>query len=360
MTQSNKWLMMVGIIACGFLVYLLSPILAPFILAAILSYLGDPLVDRLERKMFNRTTGTALVMVCFGILIVLIPLLLLPIIQKQIEALFRLLPDALDWLTTALLPWIEEKFNVEFPLNNSNAIKQLLTSHWHQTSGVLATTANYFTQSGLALAGTLASLVLVPVVTFYLMRDWDHFIAALHDLIPRHIETTVVNLAKQSDQVLGAFLKGQLTVMLCLSLIYTTGLWLAGIELALAIGTLAGLVSFVPYLGVIVGFGLGILAVIAQGTDLLQLVFVLAIFGFGQVLEGLVLTPLLVGDRIRLHPVTVIFSILAGGHLFGFVGVLLALPVAAVVAVLIRHARNQYRESTLYRGQTSDNQQRPE
>ena len=357
MTQSNKWFMIVGVFAFGLFLYLLSPILSPFILAAILSYLGDPLVDRLEKRMFNRTAGTALVILFFGVLIVLIPLLLLPIIQKQIEALFKLLPDAIGWVTTALLPWVEQKFNVGVTLDNSNAIKQLLTSHWHQASGVLATTANYFTQSSLALAGTLTSLVLVPVVTFYLMRDWDQFIAALHDLIPRHIESTVVNLAKESDEVLGAFLKGQLTVMLCLSLFYTTGLWLAGVELALAIGTLAGLVSFVPYLGVIVGLGLGILAVIVQGTDLFQLVFVLAIFGFGQILEGLVLTPLLVGDRIRLHPITVIFAVLAGGHLFGFGGVLLALPVAAVGAVLIRHARTRYRESTLYKDQTSGDRQ---
>ena len=349
MTESNKWLLISGVVVFGIILYLLSPVLAPFMFAALLSYLGDPLVDRLELKGFSRTLGTALVVVFFGVVIILVPLLLLPVIQKQVEALVRLVPAVIDWAVGTAIPWLELKLGLESPLDDGDAIKKAIASHWRQAGSIAANAVGYFTQSGLALAGWLASMVLVPVVTFYLMRDWDHFISGIHDLIPRQYEPTVVNLAKESDEVLGAFLKGQLTVMLCLSAVYAVGLWLAGVELALVIGILAGLVSFVPYLGVIVGLGLGVLAVLVQGADLLQLVLVVAVFGVGQVLEGMVLTPLLVGDRIGLHPVTVMFAVLAGGQLFGFGGVLLALPVAAVIAVVTRHARERYHQSSLYK-----------
>jgi predicted PurR-regulated permease PerM len=162
------------------------------------------------------------------------------------------------------------------------------------------------------------------------------------------MEPTVSMLARESDQVLGSFLRGQLTVMVCLGVLYSIGLWLAGLEWPLAIGMLAGLVSFVPYLGVIFGLLTASIAVLIQSQELLQLVWVLLVFGTGQTLEGMVLTPWLVGDRVGLHPVAVIFAVLAGGQLFGFMGILLALPVASVLAVMLRHARERYRESEFY------------
>jgi len=183
---------------------------------------------------------------------------------------------------------------------------------------------------------------------FYMLRDWDSFVTGIRDLLPRHIEPTVSTLARESDEVLGAFLRGQLTVMLFLGILYSIGLKLAGLEWSLAIGMLAGLVSFVPYLGVIFGLLTASIAVLIQNQDVLQLVWVLLIFGVGQMLEGMILTPWLVGDRIGLHPVAVIFAVLAGGQLFGFMGILLALPVASVLAVLLRHLRARYRESGFY------------
>ncbi|MCK5091443.1 MAG: AI-2E family transporter, partial [Gammaproteobacteria bacterium] len=202
--------------------------------------------------------------------------------------------------------------------------------------------------SGLALVGGFASLVLVPVVTFYLLRDWDILMSRIRGLIPKQSEERFVQIARESDEVLGSFIRGQLLVMLALGLVYTTGLKLVGLELALLIGLLAGLVSFVPYLGFIIGILSAGIAVIVQTQDVIQLLPVLAVFGVGQLLESFLLTPWLVGDRIGLHPVAVIFAILAGGQLFGFFGILLALPVAAVVAVLLRHAHEQYTSSRVY------------
>ena len=206
----------------------------------------------------------------------------------------------------------------------------------------------YVSRSGLAMLAWLANIVLVPVITFYMLRDWDHFMAAIRELLPRSVEPTLVGLAKESDAHLAAFLRGQLMVMLSLGVIYSIGLSVAGLKTALLIGMLAGLVSFVPYLGVIVGLVSASIAMLFQTQDVMQLIPVAIVFGIGQMLEGMVLTPLLVGDRIGLHPVTVIFAVLAGGQLFGFMGILLALPLASVLVVLVRHARDRYKKSELY------------
>jgi predicted PurR-regulated permease PerM len=197
--------------------------------------------------------------------------------------------------------------------------------------------------------------VLIPVVTFYLLRDWDVLVARIRELLPRQQEPTVVKLAKNSDEVLGQFLRGQLAVMVALGTIYTVGLWIVGLDLALLVGMIAGLVSFVPYLGFIVGIVLAGVAALMQFGDAVYLLYVAIVFGIGQVLEGMVLTPLLVGDKIGLHPVAVIFAVMAGGQLFGFVGILLALPVAAVVVVILRHFREVYTASELY-GDTGSSQ----
>jgi predicted PurR-regulated permease PerM len=204
-------------------------------------------------------------------------------------------------------------------------------------------------QSGLAVIGWIMNLLLIPVVTFYFLRDWDGMIVRVRELLPRNIEPRVMELARQSDEVLSAFLRGQLAVMLALGLIYSIGLWLAGLKLAFLIGMSAGLLSFVPYLGGVLGVGGAVIAALVEHRDLIHVVYVLIVFGFGQTMEGFVLTPWLVGDRIGLHPVAVIFAILAGGQLFGFLGVLLALPATAVLMVILRHVHERYVQSELYR-----------
>ncbi|MDX1433688.1 MAG: AI-2E family transporter [Gammaproteobacteria bacterium] len=350
MTDSQKWLLLTGLLVAGVLIYLLSPILTPFLLAALLAYVGDPIADRLQARGLPRTAATVVVLLALGLVLVLLPLVMLPLLQGQVQALARLVPAALDWLVQTALPWVEANLGISTALPDAERVRSALGEHWQAAGSVVADVVGYATRSGLALAGFLAGLVLVPVVTFYTLRDWDRMVAGLRDLLPRNLEPTVTALVAESDRVLASFLRGQLAVMISLGVVYSAGLWLAGIELALAIGLLAGLVSFVPYLGVIVGMAVAILAVLVQSQDPTQLVWVVVVFGIGQMLEGMVLTPLLVGDRVGLHPVAVIFAVLAGGQLFGFFGILLALPVASVLAVLVRHLRGRYRASELYAG----------
>ena len=202
--------------------------------------------------------------------------------------------------------------------------------------------------SGGALLVAVANLLLVPVVTFYLLRDWDHLVAWIRGMMPPRVVPGVDAMARETDEVLGAFIRGQLTVMASLTIYYWIALWLAGLNLALLVGLIVGLISFVPYLGAIVGVLTAVIAMLVQTQELLPFVWLAVVFGIGQVLESNVLTPWLVGDRIGLHPVAVIFAVMAGGQLFGFVGVMLALPVAAVLAVLFRHAKRQWLASRLY------------
>jgi predicted PurR-regulated permease PerM len=349
MNDSQKWLLLVSLAGVGVLIYLLAPVLTPFLAAALLAYLGDPLADRLERKM-PRTAAVAVVFVALLALLVLILLLLVPAVGKQVEALAGALPRYLDWLQANLAPWLQQTFGVDTAWLDVAGLKEAVKTHWQQMGGVATQVMGAISQSGLALLAWLANLVLIPVVTFYLLRDWDVLVARIHELLPRRSEPTVVKLAKESDEVLGAFLRGQLLVMAALGTVYTLGLWWVGLDLALLIGMIAGLVSFVPYLGFILGIVLAGVASVMQFHDAVHLLPVAAVFGVGQALEGMLLTPWLVGDKIGLHPVAVIFAVMAGGQLFGFVGILLALPAAAVVMVLLRHLHGRYRESGLYAG----------
>ena len=346
LTRDVFWLVL--LLISGFLVWLLAPVLMPFLLAAILAYLADPLADRLEAAGLSRTGSTALVFGGLSLIGLLLLLFLIPLLQKQIHIIVVKVPV---WLQTAedhLLPWLQAQFGFDVTELDRGELTRLLGQNWSTAGGLLATLVSSITRSGMAIGNWLMNLTIVAVVTFYLLRDWDRLVAAVRDLLPRDVEPVVSLLARESDEVLGAFLRGQLLVMLALSGVYSLGLWLAGVDLFLSIGLLAGLVSFVPYLGFIVGIGAAGLAAVLQYQDVVHLVYVLIAFGVGQILESTVFTPLLVGDRIGLHPVAVIFAVLAGGQLFGFVGVLLALPVAAVIAVLLRHLRHRYQASELY------------
>ncbi len=228
---------------------------------------------------------------------------------------------------------------------------QVFRDYWREISTAAFKVVDYISRGGLAVAALITNLILIPVVTFYLMRDWDPLVRAIHDLLPRNMEAEISRMAVDVDQVLGAFFRGQLMVMLALGLIYTVGLSLVGIDLAVLIGMGAGLLSIVPYLGSIVGVLVAAGAAIFQFQDVFHLLMVLFVFAVGQSAEGMYLTPKLVGDQIGLHPVTVIFAVLAGGQLFGFLGILLALPVAAALNVLVRHMLQKYRQSGLYNSQ---------
>jgi predicted PurR-regulated permease PerM len=249
------------------------------------------------------------------------------------------------------LPWTQAKLGLADGFWKFDKIKAAISEHMGQTGDIVSVILSQATASSLALIGWLTNLVLIPVVCFYLLRDWDVMMAKIQSLLPRHREERIVKLAGECHEVLGAFIRGQLLVMLALGVIYAAGLMLVGLELGLLIGLIAGLAAIVPYMGFVIGIGAAITAGLFQfGGDLYPMLGIVAVFMVGQALEGMVLTPLLVGDRIGLHPVAVIFAILAGGELFGFTGILLALPVAAVIMVLVRHMHDLYKESDIYGG----------
>ncbi|MCG6970458.1 MAG: AI-2E family transporter [Gammaproteobacteria bacterium] len=346
--DSTKWFVFAGIIVASVLLYLLAPVLSPFLAGTLLAYLGDPLVDRLETYKLPRTAAVVVVFVTILLLLLLLPLILLPLIEQQISALVAKLPAYIDWIQQTVIPFLSQALNIESGVLDMTSLKQAVAKHWREMGGIATNVVTMVSQSGLMMVAWLANLVLIPVVTFYLLRDWDVVVARIRALLPRRNEATIVQLARESDEVLGAFLRGQLIVMIALGVIYSVGLWVVGLELAFLIGMIAGLVSFVPYLGTIVGILLASVAAVMQFQDVVHLAFVAVVFGVGQMLEGMLLTPLMVGDKIGLHPVAVIFAVMAGGQLFGFVGILVALPVAAVIAVLLRHAVQRYTDSGLY------------
>lgn len=347
--QHNWWLLVWSVAVAG-LFYLLSPILTPFVIAALLAYLGDPVVDRLEERHLPRTAAVTVVFLVLVALIVAALLVLLPRLEAQLSTLLNKLPGYLAWFETHVWPHVQGVLPGEAVAFDVNTLTDALQQHWTQAGGLAKGLVASITQSGLAIAGWLTNLVLIPVLTFYLLRDWDHLIDGVRSLLPRASMATWTGLAREADEVLGAFLRGQLLVMFALAVIYTTGLWLVGLDLALLIGMFAGIVSFVPYLGLIVGVLSAGIAAFLQFKGFGELPWVVVVFVVGQLLEGTLLTPRLVGDRIGLHPVAVIFAIMAGAQLYGFFGVLLALPVAAVAMVGLRHLLVRYRASSLYAG----------
>jgi predicted PurR-regulated permease PerM len=327
------------------LLYLLAPILTPFLIAGFLAYLGDPLVDRLETWKLSRTVSVLVVFVTIMLGLLLFFLLLIPILESQFKKLVTMLPNYLDWLSNSVAPYLSERFGVDPSVLEVDRLKNVISSHWQETGGVIRNAVQTISKSSVMIFEWVTNLLLVPIIAFYLLRDWDHIVAYIDDLLPRSIQPTCAQIASEADGVLGAFLRGQLTVMLALSVLYAAGLSIVGVDFALLIGLIAGLVSFVPYLGLIVGVIIATIAVLFQSHDFTQVLSVLGVFGLVQVLEGTILTPLLVGDKIGLHPVTVIFAVMAGGQLFGFFGILVALPVAAVLAVIMRHIRASYKQS---------------
>ena len=348
LTSTQKLLLLFSLAVLLLLVYLLQPILTPFLVGLALAYLGDPVVDRLQTWRLGRTGAVALVFTGFFVLLGGSILILVPMLTKEVGRLIVAIPNFLALLQQHVSPLLLEYFGVD-PFDIKLAeFKTRLAQHWQQAGGMAGRLLTEVTSSGFAMLGWLMNIALIPVVAFYLLRDWDLLVERIHNMIPRQFVTTTVNLTKECDEVLSAFLRGQLLIMLLLGCIYALGLALVGLDLALLIGLLAGLASLVPYLGFIVGILAASIAAILQFQEFMPLVYVALVFGVGQLLEGSLLTPLLVGDRIGLHPVAVIFAVLAGGQLFGFVGVLLALPIAAVVMVFVRHLYGQYRTSQYY------------
>ena len=354
MSFDFRWVWLVALLVAVAMVYLLSPILSPFLIGMLLAYLGDPLVDRLESHGMSRVLGVLLVFAAGTGILALALVVLIPLLGNQVSALREQIPDMVLWVTEVALPWVETRTGVPITEIRLSDVGERIRENLGENTGVVGAVLAQATRSTMGLLTWVVNLVMIPVVGFYLLRDWDLIVERIKGLLPRDHEPLVVKLARDCDEVLGAFIRGQLLVMLGLGILYSAGLWVVGLELALLIGMIAGLASIVPYLGFAVGMTAALIAAIFQFGDIAHLVAVVAVFTVAQAIEGTVLTPWLVGDRIGLHPVAVIFAVLAGGHLFGFVGILLALPVAAVIMVLLRHVHQSYLESQAY--QKSENE----
>lgn len=340
------WYLVAAVVA-GFLLYLVAPILSPFLFAAILAYICLPLVDRLAKRM-PRWLAASIVLVLLLLGLSLLVLIVAPMVERQFSAFLQNVPDYLDWVRERFLPWLSSSTGVELHLDLGHA-KQALADSLRADNDVLKSLLPKLTTGGAALIGFFTAVLLVPVMLFYFLRDWHDFMRRIEDLIPRRSHQWAVSLAGEINRVLGECLRGQIAVILIMCAYYVLGLWIAGLEYSLPIGILSGLLVFVPYLGALVGLLLATLAGINQFDSIFELAGVWVVFGIGQSLEGFVVTPWLVGDRIGLHPVAVIFALLVFGHLFGFFGVLLALPASAALLVGLRHLRAQYLASDLYK-----------
>jgi len=332
-------------LGCLILAYVLMPVLMPFVSAFILAYISNPVVERLQKSGMTRSLAVSLVFLMLTVLVLCVLLVMIPVIQKQLVKLVHKLPVYADTIQFSLLPWLEHKFGLDFSALDLTTLRKTLLAHWQDVGGWMGRFITSVSRSGLRVFTVIANLVLIPLITFYLLRDWHEFIVRVNGLVPPSLRSRVRDFTIECDQVLGGFLKGQLLVMLALSVLYSVGLTVIGIDLAILLGLIAGLVSFVPYLGFIIGVLLSGIAAIMQFHEYSILLSVLIVFGVGQVLESFVLTPYFVGDRLGLHPVGVIFAVMAGGELFGFVGLLIALPVAAIFVVALRHLGQLYNES---------------
>ncbi len=343
--MSNARVLFRLLIAAGLaiLIYLLAPILTPFLLSILIAYIGNPLVSKFQKLHVPRTVSTIVLFIFFFIVLLVLVLGLIPLVHQQLIAFAEKMPAYIDWLQTKSAAFLDNKlFSV-----NKDVIKNQILQQWQDIGKWAGTALSVATQSGMRLFNWLLNLVLIPVVTFYLLRDWDDIIQRLQQLLPPRVRARVIPLAREIDDTLAGFLRGQLSVMLGLATLYSIGLILVGLDLALPIALMAGLISFIPYLGFIVGILVASLAALLQFQDGVHVLWTMGVFGVGQVMESMVLTPRLVGKRIGLHPVVVIFAVLAGGQLFGFLGILLALPASAVLMVWLRHLHNGYKNHTL-------------
>jgi predicted PurR-regulated permease PerM len=340
-----QWLLFIALL--GGVFYLLSPILLPFIAAAIAAYICNPLVNRLVAVKLPRSLAVLVVMLSLLIAAVLLLLILLPLLQKELATLSIRLPIFIDTLRTKFLPHLQQVFGTALQWD-SNILKAFALQHWQSAGGIAEKLLPWLSSSGGAIVAGLINLLLIPIAMFYLLRDWPVLLGKIDALIPRRSHAKFSQIASEIDTVLAEFLRGQIAVMLLMSAFYSMTLWAVGLEFALPIGIVAGMLVFVPYLGMVLGLSLATLAAAMQFSALADVVWVWAVFGSGQLLEGMVVTPRLVGERVGLHPLAVIFALLAFGQLLGFVGVLLALPLSAILLVALRHLKAWYVSSELY------------
>ena len=343
-----------GIALFVWILYLLKPVVIPFVGAFLIAYLFSPLVDKLHDYGLPRWLSITLVFVGIAVFMTLAIWYLVPLIWEQLKYARDSIPAGIHWVNYTFLPWVSETFNVDQMEIDTQQFSTVIMDYvqTNYSADSVQAMALKLAQSGLNFIQIGGTVVLIPIIAFYFLLDWDRMLDGLRRLIPRRYEANTLHIVGECHSVLGAFVKGQLLVMVLLGIVYAVGLQLIGLEVGLIIGMIAGLASIIPYLGFAVGIIAAVIASLFQfGLDWMQLVLVLVVFMVGQAIEGYILQPFLLGDKIGLSPVAVVFAVLAGAQLAGFLGMLIALPVAAVIVVLLRHVREFYETSHLYQNE---------
>lgn len=353
--QATYWGIVVG--AFLFLLYVLGNVILPFVIGGALAYCLDPIADRLERAGCSRAIAVTIITLVAGLAALVLILLVIPTLISETTALIEATPGYIQTLTERFPQLMDE----------TSTVRQQLTAFVEMLQSRGGELINGVFSGALGLINILVLFVIVPVVTFYLLLDWDNMVARIDELLPRDHADTVRRLASEIDNTLASFIRGQGTVCLVLGIYYALALMLAGLNFGIVVGFVAGLISFIPYIGALVGGALALGLALFQywgaveatpgvfTTDWLAIGIVGIIFMVGQFLEGNILTPKLVGNSIGLHPVWLIFALSVFGSLFGFVGMLVAVPVAAILGVVTRFIIGQYRQSRLYRGLSDKN-----
>ena len=345
--QTLSWLLIAAAVLA--LLWLLAPVLMPFLIAAVLAYALQPVVESLVRRGCSRSLAATLAVVLAVVAALAVLLLVVPILARELPVLREQIPRGAEWANQVVAPWLA-RFGLEVRLDVAGIKDMVIKGLGGSMEDGLATLLSSARIGGSLVLTVLGNVVLVPLVLFYLLLDWPASMARLRELVPPRMRASVDSFLGECDELLGQYLRGQLMVMLSLSAWYAGGLALGGFELALPVGVFTGLLVFIPYLGFGLGLVLALLSAVLQFGSWWGLGVVAVVYGLGQLLESFVLTPRLVGERIGLNPLAVIFALMAFGQLLGFVGVLAALPLSAVALVAARRARAAYLESELYRG----------
>ncbi|MGI4850745.1 MAG: AI-2E family transporter [Janthinobacterium lividum] len=341
------WIAIIAIIFLSF--YTIQGILLPFIAGIIVAYLLNPLVEYLKRYRIPRSVSAPLLILLTFFLIISFFLVTIPFLQDQIVALTRHFPNYGEKIYYALKPLLDASGHL-INIQDVDQLKEKAGTYVGDVFQWSLTALGKVLGNTLALANLISSLILTPVVAFYLLRDWPAFTRGLTKLLPRDQTHTIIMQMQEIDRTLGSYLKGQCLVCLCLATVYSIGLNLTGLNYAWTIGIATGILAFVPYVGFLIGMVSAIGVAMAQFGEWSSIGSVALVFLVGLSIESYVLTPKLIGDRIGLHPLWIIFSLLVGGLLFGFAGMFLAMPVAATIGVLIRFGMKKYFQSAFYHG----------
>lgn len=349
-SENKNWIFWITLLVIfTSLVYILRSVLLPFVVGIIIGYLLDPLATRLEKLKINRTLATCLVLLLVAVILIPAFIALVGMIDEQLALFINAVPKYMEALSQKIEPIIAN-IQDNFPNFNQEKLREYLRGNMSNGLKLIGSLLRKLISGSYAVFNILSLVLITPIVTFYMLRDWNDFTKKVDSLLPKAYKKEIRTQAKEIDKIISSFIRGQLSVCVLLGTFYGVGLSFVGLDLGLLVGFIAGIISFIPYVGSIVGFITAMAIAFAQFNDWVPIAQVVGVFAVGQFLEGNFLTPKLVGDSIGLHPVWVMFALLAGGVLLGFLGLMIAVPLAAVIGVLARFAISKYKQSSLYKG----------